>query len=1074
MSKIYFNVNASGDKQTDNEQVPEKNETAPITDESASLMPEKEEKAEQKRKDIKLTGKVRPRAPKKKEESPEKPKDEPMTELNPAKSRSPQPEKTEEKPVDINDTLSEDTQPKQVYTGRIKPRTKKTAASSDEEKTVEDKQEENSVEDKSQDGTDIAPSETSQESSRDELEEKKKTARKSSSKKKKTEDVAADMAPETKSVPLAEEQTGAAGEDGARKQHNSGIQMAMFSGDENSTDEPEHINNFDKQKIFKSFKKRRKPINYKVDRFSPKLNEGLTPDEVETRFTQYLFNDTRKDQSKSYLSIFVSNICTFFNLLCLLAAIALIISGVSKISSYLVVIVTFANICLGIIWEIRSKLALNKLSILSEKTCKVIRDGETIEIPIKEVVLDDILYLELGNQVPVDCILAEGSVEVNEALLTGESVSIKKNIGDMLYAGSFISSGTGKFRVEKVGENTYLQKLTTKAKKYKKPNSELMNSTKLIIKVIAILIIPIAIGIFFTSKKSYDPTSAAMWVKDFIFNGQINYAIQRAATVVIGMIPSGMLLLTSLALSLGVIRLAKQNTLVQDLYSLEMLARVNVLCLDKTGTITDGRMQVKDVIILNTIDNCPLDDIMGSMLKALEDNNQTFIALYNHFGHSSTLTPKECIHFSSKRKLSAVTFEDVGTFCMGAPEFVLKPYPAKVERLVKQYAQMGLRVLVVAHSPAPIIGDKLPPIMKPVAVISIADNIREDAITTLKWFKDNDVAIKVISGDNPITVAEVAKRAGVENADKYISLEGFNDKEIESVANKYNVFGRVTPEQKAVLIRAIKADGNTVAMTGDGVNDILAMKESDCAIGLASGSDAATNVSHLVLMDSNFNSMPKIVSEGRRVINNIKNSSTMYLMKTFFTTLLAAICIIMGHSYLFTTDNLILLEILVIGVPTFFLSLQPNNARVQGKFMTHVLTRAIAGALVIVICVMAMYLLGNSDPGFGLFPEHCIAMCMLVLTFSGFVMLFRVCQPFNAYRFIMFIGVVALAIVCLTVSPITEMLYSGWSDLKWDYEKIITVVVIVEAAFALSSFALRGLESLFPGAFGQKQEKEKK
>ena len=559
-----------------------------------------------------------------------------------------------------------------------------------------------------------------------------------------------------------------------------GVQIALFPGDEQVPAQTENTvenaqETFDKEKIFKYFQRHpKKTVNTKVDRISPKLNKGLTSEQVETRFKQFMFNDTNKKYSRSYASIFISNICTFFNLLCLLAFIALLLANTQKFANYLVIVITTANIVIGIIQEIRSKRAIDKLSILAANTVKVVRDGETIEIPTKELVLDDVLILELGNQVPADCILAEGTVEVNESLLTGESRAIKKQVGDLLYAGSFISSGSGKFRVEKVGKETYLEKLSSKAKKYKRPNSELMNATKLIIKCVSVLIIPIAIGTFIQTYATVRdlPADDIIFTADSVYSGlfsaNINYAIQRTCTVVIGMIPSGMLLLTSLALAVGILRLAKSNTLVQDMYSLEMLARVNVLCLDKTGTITDGRMRVNDTVILNTIGDASVNDIMGSMLRELDNNNQTSIALYNHFGFSDKYAGIAKIPFSSKRKLSAVTFDDLGTFAMGAPEFVLKPYPAKVERIVKQYAQMGLRVIVLAHSPAAIVGEKLPSVMKPVAIISIADNVREDAVETIKWFKENDVAVKVISGDNPVTVAEVARRAGIKNAEKFI------------------------------------------------------------------------------------------------------------------------------------------------------------------------------------------------------------------------------------------------------------------------------------------------------------------
>ena len=849
-----------------------------------------------------------------------------------------------------------------------------------------------------------------------------------------------------------------------------------ISGDgENSAAQEE---TFDKAKIIKYFKRHPKMnINSKVDRFSPDLKTGLSPEQVETRFKQYLFNDTNKKYSKSYASIFIGNICTFFNLLCLIAFIFMLLAGMQGITNYLVIVITTANILIGIIQEIRSKLAIDKLSIMATSITKVLRDGEIIEIPTSEIVLDDVIITELGNQVPADCILAEGAVEVNESLLTGESVAVKKQIGDTLYAGSFIASGNGKCRVEKVGKETFLEKLTAKAKKYKRPNSELINSMQTIIKVVSIVIFPLAIGVFIATRaeilnSGISPEDAKN-ISAWILSLHNSVALAKTCSVVIGMIPSGMLLLTSVALAVGVIRLSKNNTLVRDLYSLEMLARVDVLCLDKTGTITDGRMKVNDSVILNTVGEYTLNDIMGSMLAALDDNNQTSIALYNHFGHSDALSPVTKIPFSSKRKLSAVTFSEVGTFVMGAPEFVLKPLPTKVERIVKQYATMGLRVIVLAHSATPIIGDKLPAILKPIAIISIADNIREDAIDTIKWFKDNDVQVKVISGDNPITVSEVAKRAGIENADKFISLEGLNEKEVENVANKYTVFGRVTPEQKAILVRSIKSESHTVAMTGDGVNDILALKEADCAISVASGSEAARNVSHLVLMDNNFGNMPKVVGEGRRVINNIKNSASLYLMKTLFTAILALLCIIMGVSYLFIPSNMLLLEVFVIGIPSFFLSLQPNNARVEGKFITHVMIRSISGAVVMIMCVMAMYLtctLAGGD-----FAGYQTAMCMLALILSGLVMLYRVCQPLNAFRLVLYLLMVTLSVIALCVPFTANALCSGWSELNWsenNFSKILIVIVAIEAAFPLSSSLIKIMQIIMPSSLEKKKPKD--
>ena len=536
------------------------------------------------------------------------------------------------------------------------------------------------------------------------------------------------------------------------------------------------------------------------------------------------------------------------------------------------------------------------------------------------------------------------------------------------------------------------------------------------------------------------------------------------------MIPSGLLLLTTVALSVGMIRLAKYNTLVQDMYSLEMLARVNVLCLDKTGTITDGRMKVSDCVLLNNATEYSVDDILGSMLASLKDNNQTSIALYERFGHSSALQASAILPFSSARKLSAVTFGEAGTFAMGAPEFVLKPMPIRVEKIVKQYAQMGLRVLVLAHSPAQIQGDKLPTVFRPIAIITLSDNIRPDAIETIKWFRENDVAVKVISGDNPVTVSEVARRAGIKNASQFLSLEGLSDIEVENAANQYTVFGRVTPEQKAILIRSIKKAGNTVAMTGDGVNDILAMKEADCAVSVASGSDAARNVSNLVLQDNNFGSMPKIVNEGRRVINNIKDSASLYIMKTLLTMLLALVCIFTGSAYFFTTNNMLMFEVLISAIPSFVLSLQPNTNRVKGKFIPFVVSRAMPGAFTMAFGILAFYIINQTSlsslfeftNAAGETETVYNAMLMMSLTFTGLVMLFRICQPLNLIRTTLFFCMTALCVTVLAVPVLGNIVYEGWDTLKFNLTQILLLVVIVQAAVPISSILIKFFDMFNP------------
>ena len=815
-------------------------------------------------------------------------------------------------------------------------------------------------------------------------------------------------------------------------------------------------------------KKQTEEVKEPVRRFHADALNGLSSAQVEERVAQGLVNKTGKKYSKTYRSIFVGNICTFFNLLCLLVALALAVAR-APITQFTFVLIFLCNIFFSIFQEIRAKRKIDKLTILSSPTAKAVRNGEQVSIPVEEIVVDDILILTAGQQVPADCIVVEGTAELNESLLTGESVPIKKEDSDFVYAGSFVASGKIAVRVDKIGEETYISQLTARAKKYKRPNSEIMNSISLFIKIIGIVIIPVAVFMFGVNYGNAG-TSGGFLSNLFHGNPELCEAIQKTCSVVIGMIPSGLLLLTTVALSMGMIRLAKYNTLVQDMYSLEMLARVNVLCLDKTGTITDGRMKVSDCILLNNTSDYGIDDILGSMLASLNDNNQTSIALYERFGHSSALQPIAILPFSSARKLSAVTFEGEGTYIMGAPEFVLKPMPVRIDKIVKQYAQMGLRVLVVAYSSASIQGDKVPVGAKAVAIITLSDNIRPDAIETIKWFKENDVAVKVISGDNPVTVSEVARRAGIENAAQFISLEGLSDIEVENAASAYTVFGRVTPEQKAILIRAIKKGGNTVAMTGDGVNDILAMKEADCAISVASGSDAARNVSNLVLQDNNFGSMPKIVNEGRRVINNVKASSSLYIMKTFLTLILAVTCILMGTTYFFSTNNMMMYEMFVSALPSLVISLQPNTNRVKGKFIPYVLSRAIPGALTMAIGILSLHILHQTGAseifGFtnaaGVETLEYNATLMIALTFSGLVMLFRICQPFNLLRACTYIVSVALCVLVVTITPLGGFVFDDWHLVSFTIPQILLIIIIVQACFPISAFLIKLFDMMNP------------
>ncbi len=729
--------------------------------------------------------------------------------------------------------------------------------------------------------------------------------------------------------------------------------------------------------------------NEEITRFSPSVTEGLTLDEINQRKNEGKVNNSTKKYSKSYLSIIIGNFFTFFNLLGLVVCLALIYAE-ANIGNFFFVIIFSANILIGIIQEIRAKICIDRLSLVAKKKITAIRNGQKVQINVNEIVLDDVLELGLGNQIPTDCILMSGNIEVNESLLTGESDAIKKKVGDLLLAGSFITSGVCTVKAERVGKENYVETLSEQAKKYKKPHSEIMTSMQFFIKVIGLIIIPITI--------------LSMLKSTLIEGYTVKQAILTNSTIVIGMIPAGMFLLTSLALAVGIIKLARHNTLVQDLYSLEMLARVNTICFDKTGTITDGKMTVQDIIPLTENEQYPIKDVICSMLGALNDTNQTALALNEYFGQEKKYTEKVIYPFNSTKKLSAVTFDQIGTYAFGAPEFVLnKEEYVKIKGKIEEYASQGLRVLVVSKSEGEIVDNALPDMFLPLALIIIADNIREDAISTITWFKENGVQVKVISGDNPLTVAEVSKRVGIENADKYISLEGLNDEEVYNVANEYTVFGRVTPEQKAILVKAIKAQGNTTAMTGDGVNDILALKEADCAITVASGSEATRNICHLVLMDNNFNSLPKVVFEGRRVINNVTGSASIYLMKTFFTMVLALVFLIFSiyDSYPFELQQMIMLEVFIIGTPTFFLALQPNDKKVEGKFIYSVIKQALPSSIIMIFNVLMVYLFKIIiNPNIS--SELYSTMNVYALTFAGVVSLYFVCRPLNKYRAVLF------------------------------------------------------------------------
>lgn len=773
----------------------------------------------------------------------------------------------------------------------------------------------------------------------------------------------------------------------------------------------------------KKIKRLKKNKNFSISnakRYDPDLKTGLSFNEVNERIKDGYVNFVETNTTKSYKNIFISNIFTFFNLLCFLIAGALIVVGSFNNLFFLVILI--CNVLIGIIQEIKAKKTVEKITLVTSPTSKVIREGKIFEIKTNEIVLDDILLFEFGNQVSTDSIILKGEIEVNESLLTGESVSIKKKKGDLILAGSYVTSGSCVCKAEKIAEENYTSKLAIKAKRYKKPESELLKSLRIIIKVIGVIIVPLAILIFFTNKAA--------------LGNDLKLLVTKSAGSVIGMIPAGLFLLTSLALAVGVIKLAKKKTLVQDLYGIEMLSRASVLCLDKTGTITDGTMQVKQIKMLKKEDD--LNKIMSSYLFSMKTQNQTFSALKNYFGEQVFFESNKILEFNSSKKYSAVELKNGKTYYLGAPEFVYKTKDKKFNNLVNAYAKEGFRVLVLCESQQKI--DKnLPKDLIPICLLNIEERIRKEAKETIAWFNANGVQVKIISGDNPLTVSEISKKVGVIDSDKYISLEGMTKQQVIESAKEYNIFGRVSPEQKQILVKALKNLGHKVAMTGDGVNDILALKEADCSISVASGSEAARNVSHLVLLDSNFLNLPRVVEEGRRVVNNIVNSASLFLMKTFFTFVLTIFCLIMGINYPFTPNQIILLEVFTIGVPSFFLALQPNSKKIEGTFISKVASKSLIYGTLLFLTFVSCYLFDNRFIG-GTYET----MASISISFVGLVILLKLCTPLNLYRGVLFLGMILGTVLSLAILPSSFFPYS-----QLNLTNYLFIIINILASFAI-------------------------
>lgn len=821
---------------------------------------------------------------------------------------------------------------------------------------------------------------------------------------------------------------------------------------------------------------------------------GLTNEQVQERIAEGKVNVNENPNTRTYKQIILENTLTFFNFLNIALLVLVLFVRSYKNSMFMGIILI--NTVIGIIQEIRAKKTIDKLAILTESKTVVLREGKKWSISTEKLVLDDLIFLKTGDQVPADVKVLEGTVEVNESLLTGESDNLSKSQGDELFSGSFVTSGEACCQVIHVGKDNYASQITSEAKEFKRHNSELRNSLNAILKVISIIIVPLGAMLFY---KQY------MIVGDTLKDSVVNMV-----AAVLGMIPEGLVLLTSVALTLGSMVLATKKTLVQELYCIETLARVDTLCLDKTGTITEGTMKVEDVQLYDTAQTTvvqhtakfdpetgepvqnvsalkpevtvsaekengqiqetvnletvsqeerqkiqEIDHIMGNMMSVLHDQNATADALRKRFPSRNDLKLIHAIPFSSDRKYSGAVFEGRGTYLMGAAQFL---FPEGNEELLEHcssYAQEGYRILVLAHSEQETKGTERPTGLEPLGLFLITDVIREEAPDTLAFFDSQGVDLKVISGDDPVTVSAIAKKAGLKNANHYIDATTIKtSEEMQRAVAECSVFGRVTPQQKKQMVQALQSQKHTVAMTGDGVNDVLALKEADCSIAMAGGSDAAKNIANVVLLDSNFGAMPHIVNQGRRVVNNIRSAASMFLIKTIFSVLLSLITIFFGDAYPFEPIQMSLISACAVGIPTFLLTQENNYNKIDHTFLRHVFMNAFPAAVTITGCVFTIMLVCQD-------VYHSNVMlntaCVLVTGWNYMSALRTVYSPLNTYRkviiygmqFAFFIsavvlqdlltlgslefGMIILVFVLMTFSPILIETITEW--IRRIYEK---------------------------------------
>ena len=778
-----------------------------------------------------------------------------------------------------------------------------------------------------------------------------------------------------------------------------------------------------------------------VERYNPNIEIGLTTDQVKKRIEEDLVNHDTTIPTKSIKRIIYENFFTLFNIINIILAICILC--VKSYKNMLFLLIVIINTAISTIQEIHSKKVVDKLSIVASPKAKVIRNGKTEIIDIHQLVLDDIIILKTGEQIAADCKILSNEVEVNESCITGETNTIRKKVGDILLSGSYIVSGNTTAKIEHIGEENYTAQISSGAKYVKKIKSEIMTSLDKIIKILTFAIIPI--GLLFFANQLHIPGNT------------YKTAVIKSVAAIIGMIPEGLVLLTSTVLAVSVIRLSKSNVLVQELYCIETLARVDTLCLDKTGTLTEGSLQVEKIIATMSSQQENLKTILQLFAKFSPDSNTTIEAIRDFCNITNNINENyqldHAVPFSSEKKWSGISLKNKGSYVLGAPEFVLKEQFNKYKNEILSY-QENYRVLSISHSNNKFENNDLPQNLELLGFVLVSDKIRKDAKKTLEYFKNQGVNIKIISGDNPVTVSKIGKQVGLENYDKYIDMSTIKDCDIDKIVENHTIFGRVSPIQKKLIIEALQSNGKTVAMTGDGVNDVLALKTSDCSIAMANGSDAAKNVSQLILLDSNFSSMSKIVAEGRRTINNIERSASLFLVKTIYSCLNAILFLLIGEPYPFEPIQLSLISTVTIGIPSFVLALEPNKERIKGNFLRNVISKSLPTALCVTTNIFAITILKKYNI---LTASESSTLCIISTGTLGLLLLFTLAKsrksensklPFSPFRLTLALLMIALFICCLTI-------FNWWfdiTDLHYLFDKILPLGIMCIFNYLILNF----------------------